>query len=158
MLQVSSHQKLLAVNLNKILKDEISASPQPAKGSSYYSKNSIDFKNLKIELSATAEQIKNQIRAYSFPEFQVPKIHGYFVNSSKITEVKSTKKFGSIISVNPSFLVISTVDYDLDLIRDKNFELLESAGNNNLGIAIECVENGADVNTRKGNGWTPLIQ
>ena len=100
-------KKLLAVNLHKILKDEVSAYPQPAKGSSYYSKNSIDFKNLKIELSATAEQIKNQIRAYSFPEFQVPKIHGYFVNSSKITEVKSTKKFGSIISVNPSFLVIS---------------------------------------------------
>ena len=27
----------------------------------------------KTELSATAEQIKNQIRAYSSPEFQVPK-------------------------------------------------------------------------------------
>ena len=61
--------------------------------------------------------------------------------------MKSTKI--DPLFLESKFLVISTVDYDLDLIRDKNFELLESAGNNNLGIAIECVENGADVNTQK---------
>ena len=150
-------KKLLKNNLKKILKNDITSHPQSSKGSSYYSVKVIDFKNLKVKLFSTAEQIKNQIRAYTFPEFQVPKIHNYFVNSAEILKTRSTKSSGTIISVNSNYISISTIDYDLNIRRDKNFELFEAASNNNLKLARECIDSGASLNKRTGNGQTPII-
>ena len=151
-------KELLKNNLQKILKRKIISYPQPTTGSSYYSSKSIDYNNLKIELNATAERIRNQIRAFFFPEYQVAKIHGYFVNSSKILSNQSKNKPGQILKVSKDEIIITTLDYDLNLYRDKTSELFEAAKNNHIQEASECINSKIDINKRLGkNGFTPLI-
>jgi methionyl-tRNA formyltransferase len=150
-------KKMLEANLDKILRGTTNSTSQPSLGSTYYSAKAIDYTNLKVNLFASAEQIRNQIRAYTFPEYQVPRVHGYFVNSAIVKKIKSTKKPGNLLSVNSTELSISTIDYDLTLYRDKDSELFEDSKTNDKDSANECIEYGANVNARKGNGWTPTI-
>ena len=100
---------------------------------------------------------KNKVRAFTFPEYQVPKIKDYYINFASIINSKSKKKPGSILSINSKEIVISTVDYDVNLKRDKNFELFHSASKNNIKEVRECIKSGANINVRLGNGWTPVI-
>ena len=150
-------KELLAKNLAEILRGVTTSTPQASIGSTYYSAKAIDYKNLEVNLLTNADQIKNQIRAYTFPEYQVPKVHGYFVNSASVQSMKSSRKPGTLISVIGTELRISTIDFDVILHRDKNSELFKSAITNDIDLAIECIESGADINTRKGNGWTPVM-
>ena len=150
-------KKLLKKNFSNLLNRTIQSIPQSSLDSSYYSSKTIDYKNLEIDLLATAEQIKNQIRAFTFPEYQVPTIYGYHVNRALIQKVKSKKKPGNLLSVSEKELVISTVDYDLKLLRDKNSDLFDAAISDDISKAKKSINFGADPNTQNGNGWTPLI-
>lgn len=91
--------------------------PQPTLHSSYYSKSSIDYKNLKIDLQKTAFEINAQIRAFYFPEYQIPEIHNYPIRASKILSERSFQKPGTLLEDRSSYIVISTIDYDLKLIK-----------------------------------------
>ena len=145
-------------NLSNILKGLTKSSPQPADSSSYYSAKTIDYKNLKIKLFSTAEQIRNQIRAYFFPEYQVPKVHGYFVKSAIIDSKKSTNKPGQLLSVKKNIIIIATIDYDLIIYRDKVSEFFEALQNNDTKSVLDCLEYGIDLNIRQGKiGYTPII-
>lgn len=150
-------KELLKENISELLRSEVSSYPQSACGSTYYSKKEIDYKSLKINLWRTAEQIKNQIRAFTFPEYQVPQVLGYYVNSAKISATKSLSKPGTLIDVHDFDITIATVDYNLVLYRDMHYELLIAAAENDVPKALACISNGADINHRNGKGWTPLI-
>lgn len=148
---------LLERNLNNIVYGKTISKPQSSIGSSYYSSKSIDYKNLEVSLKATAEEIKNQIRAYTFPEYQLPKVHGFYINSADILPKRSSSKSGELISTSEENIIISTIDYDLSLFRDKTYELFEAASSNNIVLAKECLKYGANINARIQNGWTPTI-
>ena len=150
-------KKLLNKNLLKLLNEKVISHPQSEIGSSYFSKKAIDYKNLEVNLQCTAFQITNQIRGFTFPEYQVPRIHGYYIISSKILDRKSTSKPGELLKVIDTEIIISTIDYDLILYRDMNSELLDAASENDVASATRCIENFADINLRNGKGWTPLI-
>lgn len=150
-------KKLLKENISELLSGEVSSYPQSAIGSTYFSKKEIDYKNLKINLWRTAEQIKNQIRAFTFPEYQVPRVLGYYVNSAKVSATKSTSKPGTLIDAHDLEITIATVDYDLVLYRDMHCELLNAAAESDAPKALAAISNGADINHRNGKGWTPLI-
>lgn len=155
---LSNSKKLLKNNLTNILKGSTKSVPQSPESSSYYSAKTIDYKNLKIKLFSTAEQIRNQIRAYFFPEYQVPKIHGYFVKSAIIDSKKSTNKPGDLLSVNKTTIIIATIDYDLIIYRDKNSEFFEAIKNNDTKSVLEILKYGIDLSIRKGRkGCTPII-
>ena len=154
---LSNSKKLVEKNLERILDGDVKASQQASKGSSYFSKKAVDYQNLQINLNGTAEQIRNQIRGYTFPEYQVPKIHNCCINFSEISQEKSKSKAGSIVLMDRTKLQISTIDYDLILFRDKDEELFVAAKENNLDSALECIDSGANLNKQNGKGWTPLI-
>jgi methionyl-tRNA formyltransferase len=154
---LSNSKILLERNIEMLLDGSIASTPQSAFGSSYFSKQAIDYKNVNLDLNCTANQICNQVRAYTFPEYQVPKVHGYYVNSSKILNVKSLQRPGALLKVNEEEVHISSVDYDVILNRDLDAELFEAAASDNEAIALACIASGADVNKRNGRGWTPLI-
>ena len=147
---LENSKKLLEKNISSILKREIISYPQSPEASTYFSSKTINYENLEVKLFATADQIRNQIRAFFFPEYQVPKVHGYFVNSAAINSKKSIKKPGEILSKTEKHLIISTIDYDLTLFRDKNSDLIESAINNDKRLAFECIECGANINSGMG--------
>ena len=148
---------LLSRWIDKLLSGNIGSTKQSAHGSSYYSKKTIDYSKLVIDFTATAQQIKNQVRAYTFPEFQVPSVYDYKVNRAEITPCRSSSKAGNIVDVSSGELRVATIDYDIILKRDKTAELFDSASRNDPALAIECLTNGAKINWRNGNGWTPLI-
>lgn len=154
---LANSKKLLKENISKLLNGEVVSYPQSAFGSTYFSKKEIDYKSLDIDLRRTAEQIKNQIRAFTFPEYQVPKVLGYYVNSAEVSATKSSSKPGALIQATDAAITIATIDYDVILYRDMDYELLDAAAKNDESKALACVENGADVNRRNGRGWTPLI-
>ncbi len=108
---------LLKENFLKVVKGDYITQKQSASGSSYYSKSSINYANLEIDLNKTAYEIRNQIRAFTFAEYQVPVIHEYQINSSEILGSSSQLKPGTILHMADAHIDITTIDYDLRLIK-----------------------------------------
>ena len=109
--------ELFKANISNIIKRRYEVRPQSRYGSSYYSKTSISYANIKIDLAKTAFEVHNQIRAFIFPEFQLPKLFGFSVIKSEIINRRSTLKPGSIVEDDSNYLVISTIDYDVKIYR-----------------------------------------
>jgi len=94
----------------------LDAEPQPAKGSTYYGRHSIDFSNLEVEPRATAEQIRNQVRAFYFPEYQCATFEGRRVAEAKIRGERSTAKPGDVLRRDGFGAVVASVDFDVELV------------------------------------------
>jgi len=144
--------------LEKILKNEfIEEKPQVLKESSYFSKKSIDFRNIFIDLNQTAINIHNQIRAFNFREYQVPKVFETDIISSEILDSSSNKKVGSIIFENDICFAISTIDNDIVLYKDKVEEFFQACENNSHELINRIIQIPKIVNIQNKFGWTPLI-
>jgi methionyl-tRNA formyltransferase len=104
---------LVKANLLNILNHKITGYPQPIEGSSYYAKESINYSDLKIDFKQTADNIVKQIRAFSFEEYQLPKMNGRRIKDAIITNRRSTKKPLNIIEENEEYIILSTIDYDI---------------------------------------------
>ncbi len=61
---------LYLFSLKKIL-----AKKQRCLGASYFNKKSIDYRNITIDIKKSSYEIYNQLRAYIFPEYQLPTIN-----------------------------------------------------------------------------------
>ena len=107
---------LVKANLQNILDHNIVSNPQPKEGASYYSKASIDFSNIKLDFNQSAENISQQIRAFCFKEYQMPKLNGRAIKEAKILAQPSTKKPLSITEETQEHCVISSMDYDVKII------------------------------------------
>lgn len=105
--------------LPQILENTCLSRPQPKEHSSYYSKESIDYENLVINLNETAYGISLQIRAFSFEEYQLPTVLGNTVCSFEILNTPSTHRPGELLSDTDRYIVISTIDYDLKLFKKR---------------------------------------
>lgn len=148
---------LLKNNFSNLLDNHLQPRPQSSVGSTYFSRKTIDYQNVRINLNNTATEITNQIRAYTFPEYQLPRVHGCVVSSFDITDIKSIYQSGSLLAVNEQWLLISSLDFDVYLFRDKDAELSEAAESNNEIAARACLACGALVDSRNGEGSTPLV-
>lgn len=130
---------------------------QSYENSSYYAKDSLDFKSLNIPLNDTAWGIKKRIYAFSFRVYQLPIIFGKKIVEAEILPYKSTKKVGCVVQENKDWMIISTVDYDLKLYFDKlNENLPLFARCNNLQSEV-YLKNICGVHDRNDRGWSPII-
>lgn len=149
-------ETVLARNILNISSKNYSTTPQSQSESSYYSAKSIDYSNLTVNLNQTAFQIRNQIRAFTFRPFQIPKVHGVKVNWAEITGQKSISKPGAIVSANDEHLTISTIDYDLELVIDQYEQLWAwSAGVNDF--LFDKYVDTLNLEFKNPNGWTALM-
>jgi methionyl-tRNA formyltransferase len=148
---------LLKNNLDKLINDDYVSSPQTANDSSYYSKKSIDYKNIKIDFFKTAFQIKNQFRAFTFREYQMPIFENWQIYKTEITTNPSKSKPGSTKFENEEFFIVSTIDYDIKLFKDY-YDMLwkscESGDYEKLEIAIGKVPN---INFKNSKNWNSII-
>lgn len=149
--------KLVIKNLEKLIENKEEAYRQPYEGASYYSKDVIDYSNLKINLNTTAEQISRQIKAFSFREYQMPKVNGYEIIESEITHIKSKAKPGTVIVDNQSSILAATIDYNIILYKDRFNELLENCKEGNLQGVMDVCTCKRHINVQNERGWTPLI-
>lgn len=96
--------------------NDLPAVRQDSMKSTYFSRDEIDYtKPIEINLHDTALGIHDQVRAFFFPEYQIPQVFGKKIVKSRITGRKSLKKPGCLIHHTDEYLVVSTIDYDIEL-------------------------------------------
>ncbi|MCX7747167.1 MAG: formyltransferase family protein [Clostridia bacterium] len=81
---------LLVRNIHKLIEANYSAFKQSNEDASYYSKKSINYKELNINFSTSALEIHNQLRAFIFKEYQLPTVNGQNIEKSCLTNRKAT--------------------------------------------------------------------
>ena len=124
--------ELVIETIDNVIGGTYSARPQPVKGSSYYSRNAIDYAHLHVDLNQTADYVDRQVRAYHYRAYQLPVVFGHPVMHTSFTTDKSTLPPGRIVSESDYVCRISTVDYDLLLFKDRLAELLDMAAKGDL--------------------------
>jgi len=149
--------ELIKNNIKKLIINDYLTKKQNYMNSTYYSKNSIDFKNINIDLNQTAINIHNQIRAYNFREYQIPKLFGTSIFSSKILTTSSNFKIGTVIMKDDISFTIKTIDYDIVIYKDKVNELFEACKNNDINLVNKLLSIPNILNVQNEKGWTPLI-
>lgn len=150
--------ELIKENIEDIISGNYKAQPQKSYGSTYYSKKTIDYSNLEIDVVQTAEMIGRQIRAFSFREYQMPEVDGRKIISYKITKERSFEKSGTIVNENNRGMKIATVDYYMWLFYDRFVELLNACEQGNLDIARDICLVKEHINQAETiHGWTPLM-
>jgi methionyl-tRNA formyltransferase len=148
--------ELMKRNIPVLFSNNYNKTIQPSKGSTYYSKNSIDYKNLRISLNVTAERLDAQIRAFTYREYQIPVIAGHKIHKSEITSTKSTCKPGHIVNEDEFSILISTIDYDVILYKDRFEEFIKACETDDLET-VERLHDYVNLEERTNEGWTPLI-
>lgn len=149
--------KLVIECLDDVLNNRVIAVQQPEQGSSYYSKKSIDYGNLRIDLNQTAENISRQIRAYSFREYQMPEIFGKKIIAMRGTNIKSKHKAGTVLMEDEFLFMLSTIDYNIILYVDRFDELMGECEKGNIDKVKEICSVPEHINCCNEKGWTPLI-
>lgn len=177
---------LFCQEIDLLLSDQIPLSQdQSADGSTYFSKSSIDYGNIEIKLRDTANGVVRQLRAFSFREYQIPKVEGMEVGAWEILSERSIDKPGTVLETSQDSIVIATIDYNLKLDRSRDWDwftprlegrtqcpdrrhinvtdemgwspLIRAAYTNDTDLCRILLENGADPNQPNMNGTTPLM-
>ena len=154
---ISNGTQLVLSQIENVIQDKVHAYPQEAKGSTYYSKKCIDYSNLKIDLRQTALGIQKQIRAFSFREYQLPVVCVKKIIDSKITDIRSLKKAGTIVEQNENGIMFASVDYNIILYIDRFYELLEACKTGDLDLVKDICSVKKHINECDEHGWTPLM-
>lgn len=144
-------------NVKSLIENTYSSSQQNPQQSSYFSKKSIDFSNIKIDLNKTAFEIHNQFRAFTFREYQLPKYKDWNIIRTSITQVKSESKPGTLLSEDDSQFILSTIDYNIILYKDYYDILWESCREGSYEKVSSVIRHIPDINLRNKMGWNALI-
>lgn len=112
---VTNGIELFRSNIVRLIEGKFVETEQPPEGATYWSRKAIDYNELSIDLCATADQIRNQIRAFNFREYQLPVIMEHEISKGEILPRRSTGKPGRPLADEPGYLEIATIDYDIRL-------------------------------------------
>lgn len=145
-------------NLDDVLAKTYKAFPQPADNSTYYPRTDIDYSNLQINFNRTASQVERQFRAYSFRDFQLPQFAGESISYVEITSKKSEKKPGTLINQDEDSYMVSTIDYDVILHRDRLSDLVTMVEKGDLERLKQVNDIQRYVSEQEPiHGWTLLM-
>jgi len=150
-------KKLILEYIEELIMGKPTSYPQPVENSSYFSKKSIDYSQLEIDLNQTAECICNQIRAFSYREFQLPEVYNKRIIDVKIMSEKSKGKPGTIILETEEFILLNTIDYNIAMFADRLEELLKACGEGNIAIVKDICTVSRHINDYDMGGMTPLM-
>lgn len=151
-------QLLFEEQFPNLLSGNIIEIKQEESMSSYYSKGSIIFEKLNINLNCSSIELYNQVRAYNFREYQTPKVHGYNISHCIKTKLRSTLNAGSIIQNTFSYLKIATLDFDCFLFKDYLDNTIDLIKNGEDELASLFINSIYDINERTRTGSTLLIE
>jgi methionyl-tRNA formyltransferase len=118
---------LLNKVMDKIILGQYSLTRQSPEKSTYYSRKSIDYSLVSIDVQKTANMISRQIRAFNFPEYQLPSYCGIKIGECSITNNKSTHRPGTLVRLDEKRFILSSIDYDLVLEKSFYYEFCDAA-------------------------------
>jgi methionyl-tRNA formyltransferase len=148
---------LIIKNIDALMNNEFKSVPQKCEGASYYSKKSINYKELEIDYNKTAFEIVNQIRAFSFRDFQMPKYLDFQISHAEITKEKSVLSPGKIVFENEFQITISSIDYNVNLFKDKLDDFLDACSSGNTDRFLKLLPFIPDIDEKNKNGWNAII-
>ncbi len=105
-------------NIDSLIEGNFVSHPQPKKMASYFSRSSIDLTSINVNFDKKAIDVINQIRAFSFKEYQLPVCFNYPICEAFNTKVISKHKAGSLINETDDAIIISTKDFNVKLVKD----------------------------------------
>lgn len=155
---IETGSKLIIENLPKLLGEKpYTVVKQPAEKSTYYSRDAIDFKKLRVNLNRTAYQIHNQVRAFAFRPYQFIKWENIDIIHCDITDHTSKERPGTILEENDRYLRAATIDYDIILYKDCLKALLNAIQLQDNEKVKRLCELKKLIYEKNEQGWTPLI-
>ncbi len=153
---ICSGTELVINNFCRLLHSNLETYQQPQQGSTYFSYNTIDYSNIKLDVNKTAYQIQNQVRAFYFRVFQIITWNGVKYLECKITNEVSNSKPGTIIEDTDIFTKISTIDYNAILYKDVFEELLESIRSGDNERSQYLCASKKTFQSQDYHGWSAL--
>jgi methionyl-tRNA formyltransferase len=133
---------------SKVVQDEAKAS--------LFMRKDINFKDVQVDLTAPAAQIHDKIRAFTFWEYQLPKISGREVWRSRLAPGAPSGAPGSIKLLDEWRAVVSGADGDVELTFSPYAQLFAWAGGQSVVLppAWAAVPN---LDLQNAKGWSALM-
>ena len=154
---LKSGYEVLREFIPQLVSAPVAGVAQAMAGSTYYSRKSIDYANLAINLRQTAYQIHNAVRAFNFQEYQLPVVLGRCVRATRPTTRVSRARPGTLLEETAEGFYISTIDFDLYLVKDYSLELLQAVKQGDAQTTSQLIGKVPDLEIRTRQGWTPLM-
>lgn len=132
---------------------------QSARGASYYSRSDTpyDVENYDSYFLKTAWQATSALRAATFWEYQLPRVDGRRVLRSSILNVRSTHAPGHVERISEYRSVISTVDYDVEVVYCAYDDLYAWAAGKRKAIPNEAWSIIDDIDRLDKHGWSATM-
>lgn len=147
---------LFSENIDDVIYGKYAKIAQSSDTSTYFSKKSLNFSSIEVDLNQTAYLIRRQIHAYSFREYQLPIIHGERVVGADILSERSCVRPGVVIDKGDWYFVISTIDFNLKIYVDRISEINDFS-DCDIPHAKELLNGLCGVHDRNERGWSPII-
>ena len=109
--------ELIKKNFDSLVQGTFDSYCQPVENASYYSKKTVDFKNLKVNYWKTANEIKNQIHAYSFVHYQLPYFDDIKIEKAELLTEKSEGPVKQIVEETDEYIIVNSIDYNVKLYK-----------------------------------------
>lgn len=148
--------QLFADSFESIMAGCMPCRDQESKGGSYYSSDSIDFNSIKINLNKTAWEIRKQVYAFSFREYQLPMLFGRSVVEVLVLGDRSKFRPGTVVFEDPEYVDVATIDYNVRIFFD-GIHKLSSFASCKINEVDGLINGLCGVNDRNNNGWSPII-
>lgn len=153
---INNGAEVVIMWLENLLNDNYNCVPQNEKHSTYFSSETIDYSNLRLDARRTAYQVQSQIRAFAFRPYQLLTFYDHGIIESEITDEVSDTKPGTILNDSETDMKISTIDYNIILYKDVLEELFDAIKEaNNVQAKLLC-KSDKIINDQDQHGWSPL--
>lgn len=153
---LSSSFELFMRRFDGIISGNVYSKQQQKNASTYYSKKSIDFSSMEVNLNQTAYTIAKQIYAFSFREYQLPIVMEQKIANVDVLDTRSAQKPGFLIKKGSDFFDLATIDFDIRLYFDQ-IERIGDFSSCTAAQAERLLKGLCGVNDRNEHGWSPII-
>lgn len=150
-------KKLLRKNILNILNSFHDSIKQPILNSSYYAKNEISFDDFRISFYKTCFEVCNFVNAFSFRPYQLPEFKGHKIVKAFPSEQRSSGRPGIVVDEAKYTINVSTIDYNVRLLKNNLDETLITASNNDIENIKYFHSLGYPLDEKNNRGWSPLI-
>jgi len=148
---------LLQRNIDNLINDCYVSKPQLPNNASYFSRKSIDYKNLFVNFFKTAYEVRNQFRAFTFREYQMPRFEGKEIFKAEILDVRSKSKPGTKLFENDEVIIVTTIDYDLRLYKDYYRIFWQSCELGDISTFNSVTPKIVNFDLTNSKGWNAIV-
>ena len=89
--------ELFCSTVSSLLDGVPAATPQDESRASYYSRQSLDLSQREIDLDRPAADVSRFVRAFAFPEYQLPTLRGRRVRNCRVLDARTDRTAGTVI-------------------------------------------------------------